>query len=215
MYLNDKQRDLVEELDQLARQRQPRFIMRVKPVLTAGGINLSEPLSSEEWLSFCSRLEKRYSNTASAGTYIHNVITELFSECNRMCGGIHCLDTEGNNHGHMSVDSCSDIAVLSKDTRDTNIESVLIPVRISESSCLQSASSVALSHLATKFRNLIDLYRFEQRLHGFCIGTDGLNLSIGHINIDNDQVDVFSTGMGRIPFLPNNINSAVPAAYPP
>ena len=227
MSLSDKQKSVVVELDNLAELAVAQTpheleslvkmasIVSFRPVLAAGGVTLLEPLSSEEWLSFCSQLHGRYNNIAAAGTDIPTVIiAKMFEECNIICGGIHELEYEGIKQGIEHVGNYPDIAVLSKHSRDTSIESVVIPVQIKKFHDINRAIHQAMGYLATKLRNCIDLYGFGQRLHGFCIGTDGLALSIGHITIDNDELEVFSTGAGRIPFWPNGVISADPTTFP-
>lgn len=97
-----------------------------------------------------------------------------------------------------------------------SIEAVVLPTEIKKIGDLRGAIIQALGYLASKLLNVLDTVGFNQKIFGYCTGTDGLQLSVGYFAVVNYQVKVRITPYfsADCPLLPPTFRPGENNTYP-
>lgn len=181
-------------------------IFDLPTVLSLGDLTLIDPpLSQDEWVDFCRAIGTDLDNTISEGLGIHPTVREIFAKCNAICGDKHRLTFDNNDEDANNMLKRPDICVVAKVAMGDTIESVVVPIEIKKFHDLNSAIHQAMGYLVSKLRNLLDLYGFDVKLSGFCMGTDGLHLSVGYACIEDFHLTVASTGKDPMPLWSESV----------
>lgn len=167
--------------------------LRLDHVLAKGGLQLAEELSKEEWDEFKRKVTAKLNNRKSKDTGIHPTVQQIFQACN--AAGTYQLLFEKNFADLDAFVKRPDIAVVLVIRVGDSIEEAVMPVELKKFNDLSSAIHQALGYLLCKLRNLLDMHGFDVKLSGFCIGSDGLSVSLGHAVIENSKLQVVYTGI--------------------
>lgn len=167
--------------------------LRLDHVLAKGGLQLAEELSKEEWDEFKRKVTAKLNNRNNKDNGIHPTVQQIFQACN--AASTYQLLFERNLADLDALVKRPDVSVALVLRVGDSIEETVMPVEIKKFNELSSAIHQALGYLLCKLRNLLDMHGFDVKLSGFCLGSDGLSVSLGHAVIENSKLQVVYTGI--------------------
>jgi hypothetical protein len=160
-------------------------------VLADGGISLLNEFSEEEWQAFQTKVTSKLDNKNFEGAGIQATVREIIAACNT--ADMYSLLFQDQTDLEAYIKN-PDISVVLHHNGGGSIEDMVLPIELKQFNNLLPAVYQALGHLLRKFRDFIDMYGAGVRMSGFCIGSDGLNISIAHAAIVDAELEVSFTG---------------------
>lgn len=187
-------------------------ICSVDAILAQENIPLLLPLTAEELHDFCEQVKHKLDNKKSDTKGIHPQVVDIFKAC--VCPAANFVILHETIIRDM--EKRPDISLVMRTNVKKNIESVVVPTEIKKLKDLKNAIVQALGYLASKMLNVLDTVGFEQKIFGYCLGTDGLQLSVGYFAIENYEVKVLMTKYENAdcPLLPSKFRPGEKETYP-
>lgn len=94
-----------------------------------------------------------------------------------------------------------DVTIVTRHCRSKSIGSSVLIIEIKKKSGLIEAINQSLGYLMVKLRDRLEIAEeARSRIFGFCFGTNGYNIILGCIEIQNFKLSVQCTNLDEIPF---------------
>jgi hypothetical protein len=171
----------------------------LRSVLQMGGLQLATQLDPEQWSLLCGQVKNQLNSEHADDSLVHPTIPQIFTACNNFCGNRYHLALKEKFAGMEPHIERLDITINLFVQVGGSIKTVVLPVVIERLRDLRTAIHRALGFLVNELRNLLDLHGFNVKLSGYCLGTDGQNLSVGYAEFRERILTVVTTGTGGYP----------------
>lgn len=170
-------------------------LLPVERVLAQGGLTLVNELSANEWYGLQARVTSKLNSRDSEVDGVDACMLEILTACNN--SGNYDLAFENDCVELDPFPERPEVLVTMPLHVGGGIDEVVIPVALNKFGDLSAAIDQGLRHLISKLRDLVEIRGFRVPLSGFCVGSNGVHLAVGHAIIRDAKLTVAYSGLDK------------------
>ena len=179
-------------------------------ILERENICLLPPLSKEEWTIFCQKVKINIKKNSSERIGVHPLVLDIVRSCQEQVTGCqYQIRHEMRVTDLEKTVTRPDISIILPDSANSNSTMIsnsdmVFPIEMKKQNEASAACQQSLSYLMAKLADQLEVVDIHvHKIFGFCVGTDGHQLSIGYIALKGDVL-VCSSIKNMIDLWPKN-----------
>jgi len=163
---------------------------------------LLEPLSEKKWHTFCNKVSQIQNDTVSERKGVHPVVLEVVENViATLPGGHYKKQYEQAVVDDERIAKKPDISIKMIDCTSKTMSSAVVPIEIKLKGETHIAIRQSMGYLMVKLRDQLEISQdCTSKLFGYCVGTDGYNICLNKIEIENYNNKILASEGEIIPF---------------